>query len=99
MVESEKTATGKSEEQEVVVRRRGVGKRKLSEVLNREGEFVGGGCAKLAEAALQSLNDNRAPAGEPNVREDMFELAANAREVSGNRTRLDVMGHVYNEIA
>ena len=82
-MESKEPAASEGKEEEVIMRRGRVGKGKARQMLNREAEFARGGSAKLAEAALQRLSDNRALASGPDVREQMFQLAANAREISG----------------
>jgi hypothetical protein len=98
-VEHKKTAASKCKEEEVIMRRGGVGKRKACQMLNGEWEFPGGGRAELAEAALECLSDDGPFASCPDVGEEMLQLAANAGEIGGNRAGLDMMGHVDDEIA
>ena len=51
-MESEKTAAGEGEKEEIIMRRGGKCKGKASQVVNREWELAQGWRAKLAQAAL-----------------------------------------------
>ena len=78
VVESEKTAAGEGEKEEIVMRRGGKCKGKVSEVVNRERELAGGWHAKLAQAALKHFSDDRTFARGADVGEEVLELIANA---------------------
>ena len=78
VVESKKTAAGEGEKEEIIMRRGGKCKGKVSEVVNREWELARGRCAKLAQAALECFSDNRMLARGADVGEEVLELIANA---------------------
>jgi hypothetical protein len=77
-MESEKAAASKSKEEEVIMRRGGIGEGKAGKMLHRQQELARGRSAKLAKAALECLSDNGTFASGPDVGEQMFQLAANA---------------------
>src|SRR6266446_292470 len=54
---------------------------------------------KLTEVALERFDDIGETAKVAQMKEDALEVAAIAGGATGNRARLDVMGHVNDEVA
>jgi hypothetical protein len=98
-VEREEPAESESQEKKIVVGPRSEGERKPEEVLRSERELARGRCTALPEAPLQSFSDRGETARLADGGERRGKLAADAREIGSNRARLDMIGHVNDEVA